>query len=126
MNKNLTTAVAMLICATSISASAPAVKSSKIGGHVGDRIDACIEKRVKAQNTDILVEPFRHNTEGTRWQTEFIGKWMLGAIASYRYQPDQQLLDKITDAAKQLMGTQQADGYIGNYTLEDQIGRAHV
>lgn len=121
MNKNLTTAVAMLICATSISASAPAVKSSKIGGHVGDRIDACIEKRVKAQNTDILVEPFRHNTEGTRWQTEFIGKWMLGAIASYRYQPDQQLLDKITDAAKQLMGTQQADGYIGNYTLEDRL-----
>jgi len=121
MNKFITTVVAMLIGATSLSASAPAVKSSKIGGHIGERIDACIENRVKAQDTDTLVEPFRHNTEGTRWQTEFIGKWMLGAIASYRYQPDQQLLDKITDAAKQLMGTQQTDGYIGNYTLENRL-----
>ncbi len=121
MNKILTTAVAMLIGATSLSASAPAVKFSKISGYVGDRIDACIEGRVKPQDTDTLIEPFRHNTEGGRWQTEFIGKWMLGAIATYRYQPDQQLLDKITDAAKQLMGTQQPDGYIGNYTLEDRL-----
>lgn len=121
MNKILTTAVAMLIGVTSLSASAPAVKYSKIGGHIGERIDACIKNRVKSQDTDTLVEPFRHNTEGTRWQTEFIGKWMLGAIASYHYQPDRQLLDKITDAAKQLMGTQQADGYIGNYTPENRL-----
>lgn len=121
MNKIITTAVAMLIGVSSLSASAPAVKSSKIGGYVGKRIDDCIENRVKPQDTDTLVEPFRHNTEGTRWQTEFIGKWMLGAIASYRYKPDPQLLDKITDAAKQLMATQQDDGYIGNYTLQDRL-----
>lgn len=126
MNKIIYTAVAMLIGVTSLSATAPAVKSSKIGGHVGNRIDVCINKRVKPQDTDILIEPFRHNTEGSRWQTEFIGKWMLGAIASYRYQPDQQLLDKITEAAKKLMATRQDDGYIGNYKTEDRLNQWDV
>ncbi len=78
---------------------AHAERRIKIGGYVGDRIELCINNRVKCQDTRQLVEPFRHLTEGTRWQTEFIGKWMLGAIASYRYTEDPELLRKIKDAA---------------------------
>lgn len=95
--------------------------SSKINGYVGDRIDSVIENRVMPQNTSSLVEPFHHLTEGTRWQTEFIGKWMLGAAASYRYNQDPVLLAKITDAAKDLMSTQYPDGYIGNYKQCDRL-----
>lgn len=64
-----------------LAVSAYAERSVTIGDYVGDRINSCIENRVKCQNTALLVEPFRHLTEGSRWQTEFIGKWMLGAIA---------------------------------------------
>ena len=61
------------------------VESVKIGGYVGRRIDECIEKRVKAQDVEHLVEPFRHRNESHMWQSEFWGKWIQGAIASYRY-----------------------------------------
>lgn len=90
-------------------------------GYVGDKISSCIDNRVKCQNTALLVEPFRHLTEGSRWQTEFIGKWMLGAIASYRYTNDEALLNKIKEAASDLMSTQREDGYIGNYKEADRL-----
>ena len=104
-----------------LAVSAYAERSVTIGDYVGDRINSCIENRVKCQNTALLVEPFRHLTEGSRWQTEFIGKWMLGAIASYRYTDDKVLLNKIKEAASDLMSTQREDGYIGNYKETDRL-----
>ncbi len=67
------------------------VKQVKISGYVGTRITDCIEHRVKAQDVDHLVEPFRHQNEKSRWQSEFWGKWIQGAIASYRYNRDPEL-----------------------------------
>lgn len=93
----------------------------KIRNHIGRRIDTCIERRVKAQDTDELIAPFRQYTEGGGWQMEFIGKWMLGACASYAYSHDAALRDKISDAARKLMATQAADGYIGNYKASDRL-----
>lgn len=94
----------------------------KVNGHIGSRIADCIERRVKAQDTDGLIEPFRHLTEGGGWQMEFIGKWMLGACASYAYSHDAGLKAKIADAAAKLMATQAPDGYIGNYKEPDRLG----
>ena len=54
------------------------VKQVKISGYVGTRITDCIEHRVKAQDVDHLVEPFRHQNEKSRWQSEFWGKWIQG------------------------------------------------
>ena len=48
------------------------VKQVKISGYVGTRITDCIEHRVKAQDVDHLVEPFRHRKEKSRWQSESI------------------------------------------------------
>ena len=39
------------------------VESVKIGGYLGGRIDDCIEHRVKPQDWDHLVEPFRKRVE---------------------------------------------------------------
>jgi len=46
------------------------VRHLRISGYLGQRIDACIEYRVKAQDVDHLVEPFRHKEETLRWQSE--------------------------------------------------------
>lgn len=97
------------------------VKHVKIAGYVGGRIDDCIGRRVKAQDVDHLVEPFRHQEEKSRWQTEFWGKWIQGAIASYRYSQDPELYQIIKDAAEALMKTQLPNGYIGNYSPENQL-----
>ncbi len=101
--------ICFLIIAGASSGVAQANKTIKIEDYVGGRIESCINNRVTSQDTKQLVEPFRHLTEGTRWQTEFIGKWMLGAIGSYRYNHDAELLQKIKDAAYDLMSTQRED-----------------
>lgn len=93
----------------------------KLSGYIGQRIDSCIARRVKAQDVEHLVEPFRHREEKSRWQSEFWGKWILGAIASYRYNGDPELYALIRHAAESLMETQSADGYIGNYAPDYQL-----
>ena len=97
------------------------VKQVKISGYVGTRIDDCIAHRVKTQDVDHLVEPFRHQDEKSRWQSEFWGKWIQGAIASYRYNQDPELYQIIKNAAESLMETQLPNGYIGNYAPEYQL-----
>ncbi len=49
------------------------------------------------------------------------GKWIQGAIASYRYNRDPELYQIIKDAAESLMATQLPNGYIGNYAPEYQL-----
>ena len=64
---------------------------------------------------------FRHQNEKSRWQSEFWGKRIQGAIASYRYNRDPELYQIIKDAAESLMATQLPNGYIGNYAPEYQL-----
>lgn len=97
------------------------IRQIHIDGFVGNRINTCIEQRVKKQDVAALVEPFRHMTEGDRWQSEFFGKWLLGAIASYEYSQDPELLQIIRQAVAQFLEVQQADGYIGNYKPENRL-----
>lgn len=122
MKKFLLGAIFLVVpmCVSAQTFADPDVKV-KVHGHIGRRISDCIEKRVKAQDTDELIEPFRHLTEGGRWQMEFIGKWMLGACSSYAYSHDAALKAKIADAARKLMDTQATDGYIGNYKASDRL-----
>mgnify|MGYP004596424739 FL=1 len=97
------------------------VKSVKINGYVGGRIDDCILHRVMGQDVDELVEPFRHRNETWRWQSEFWGKWALGALETYRYTGDAALYEKIAASVGHIIETQSPDGYIGNYAPESQL-----
>ena len=97
------------------------VEQIKITGYLGQRMDECIEHRVKGQDVDHLVEPFRHQNEDHRWQSEFWGKWIQGAISSYRYNKDAELYEIIRQGAEGLMATQLPNGYIGNYAEEHQL-----
>ena len=51
------------------------IENIHIDGYIGNRINTCIEHRVKSQNTDHLIEPFKHRNEDHLWQSEFFGKW---------------------------------------------------
>lgn len=91
------------------------VQQISIGDYLGSRINDCITHRVKGQDWDHLVEPFRNRTETWGWQSEFWGKWVQGAIGSYRYNNDPELYEMIRQSAEAMMATQSPDGYIGNY-----------
>src|SRR5674476_750664 len=89
--------------------------SIKIEGYLGDKIDLVIEKRIKSQDVEMLVEPFRHKNETHLWQSEFWGKWIQSAIAAYEYNNDPVMLSIIKSAVSKLLATQTSSGYIGNY-----------
>ena len=93
----------------------------KMGGFLGDRMDDCIEKRVKGQDVSHLVKPFYNKTETRAWQSEFLGKWLMGAIISYQYSQDPRLLDSIQSGVKGLLESQSPNGYIGNYSEAAQL-----
>jgi uncharacterized protein len=93
----------------------------KIHGYLGEKIDLCINQRIKKQDVQQLIEPFKTRNETHLWQTEFWGKWILSAIASYEYNHDAEMLKIIQNAVSGLLATQTPDGYIGNYSLEAQL-----
>jgi uncharacterized protein len=95
--------------------------SIKIEGYLGEKINLVIEKRIKSQDVDYLVEPFRHKNETHLWQSEFWGKWIQSAIASYNYNRDPVMLDIINRSVKGLLATQMPSGYIGNYSDSAQL-----
>lgn len=95
-------------------------------GHIGERLDACIAHNVIDQDVDHLIAPFKQKTETERWQSEFLGKWMLGACKAYQYKKDAGLLKKISYAAQELMKTQLPNGYIGNYSEAAQLAQWDV
>lgn len=88
----------------------------KIDGWFGDKINLVIDRRIKGQDMEALVEPFRHRNETHLWQTEFWGKWIQAAIASYDYNHDPEMLSIIHKAVNELLSTQLPSGYIGNYS----------
>jgi DUF1680 family protein len=94
---------------------------TRIEGYLGEKIDLCISERIKKQDVGQLIEPFRHREETRLWQTEFWGKWILSAIASYEYNRDPKMLQIIQEAVSGLLATQTPDGYIGNYSKEAQL-----
>ena len=100
------------------SATSPKVK---IGGYVGSRIEICNSGMIMQEDVDALVEPFRHKEDRSSWSTEFIGKWMLGAIEMYRYNSDPALFEKISKGIHDLVATQQEDGFIGSYPPEARL-----
>jgi uncharacterized protein len=87
-----------------------------IKGYLGEKINLVIAGRIKTQDVDHLIEPFRHKEETSQWQSEFWGKWIQSAIAAYRYNKDPELLGIIKKGVDGLLSTQMPNGYIGNYS----------
>ena len=95
--------------------------SVRIGGYLGEKMDLVIDKRIKAQDVEHLIEPFRHREEDNLWQSEFWGKWIQSAIAAYDYNRDPELPAILKKAVSGLLATQTPDGYIGNYSPDHQL-----
>ncbi len=93
----------------------------QISGYLGEKIDLCINQRIKKENVQQLIEPFKTRDETRLWQSEFWGKWILSTIAAYEYNHDPEILKIIQNAVSGLLATQTADGYIGNYSPEAQL-----
>ena len=95
--------------------------STHLEGYLGQKIDLCINQRIKKTDVNELVEQFKSRKETKLWQTEFWGKWVLSAIDAYVYTHDTELLSIIKQSGLGILATQTADGYIGNYASDSQL-----
>ena len=118
--------ITLSVCITAISLIAFAQKrvindvfqtaqSVRMQGFIGEKLDAAYQNRILAQDVDHFVEPFKNRNEDRCWQTEFWGKWFTSAVLAYRYKPTAKLKKTLDYAVDELIKTQLADGYIGNY-----------
>src|SRR5574344_1370260 len=94
----------------------------KVGGYIGQRLTDCLEKNVKTTDGVYLTDIFKSKTEKNTWQTEFWGKWMHSAVPLWIYSGNAALKANIDASVKNILSTQRADGYIGNYTDDAQLG----
>jgi DUF1680 family protein len=93
----------------------------KFGGTLNERMMLVHENRIKAQDMEQIIEPFRHMNETKWWQTEFWGKWMLSAAKAYEYSKDPDLFQKMKESVQEIIETQSENGYIGNYAPEHHL-----
>ncbi|WP_298298028.1 beta-L-arabinofuranosidase domain-containing protein, partial [Hydrotalea sp.] len=96
-------------------------QSVQMGGFVGEKLNDSYQNRILAQDFNRLVEPFKHRTETSCWQSEFWGKWFTSAVLAYRYHPEPKLKNVLDQAVTELIATQTPDGYIGNYNEASQL-----
>lgn len=96
-------------------------RAVKMNGFVGDKLANAGANRVFAQDVNRLVEPFRHRDEARCWQSEFWGKWFTSAVLAYKYQPTEASRAVLDKAVADLLSTQTADGYIGNYKASNLL-----
>lgn len=97
------------------------VVNTRLYGFVGERVDDCIRHRIMDQPLDDLIAPFKYQDEEQgRWASEFWGKWVQGAMASFQYNGDPLLYSKIREAQLKLMECQLPNGYIGDYPSEKE------
>ena len=93
----------------------------QLKGYLGGMMDLNFKHGIKEQNVEELVDIFNSRNEERLWQSEFWGKWITGAIQTYAYYKDEELLQSIDQAVDGLIATQTPDGYIGNYADDKHL-----
>jgi DUF1680 family protein len=120
----------MMVCGMTVCAAVkPSVQDTflfldsgqiELSGWWGEQLTTCYQGRMMKQSIPELIEPFTKRTEKKVWQSEFWGKWFTSAMLAYHYQPTPELKKRLDEAVAELLKTQTADGYIGNYAPEAQ------
>jgi len=95
--------------------------SPELTGFIGSKLDAAYQNRILAQDANQLIKPFLNRTEASCWQSEFWGKWFTSALLAYRFKPTAQLKNVLDKSVADLIATQAADGYIGNYAPDKHL-----
>ncbi len=94
--------------------------SVRIEGRLGKKLDLCYTNRLLAQDIEPMVAPYRIKQEigGGDWRCEYWGKWYTSLALADAYKSTANSQKKINEAAKALIDTAAADGYLGTRAVE--------
>ena len=115
-----------------VSASSTAPCGIKIRGHVGRRMDSCLQNHLLKHDAIYLTDPYKDKTEDHYWQCEFWGKWMHSAapflmklrMDNAECRIADELQANISASVENLLSCQEECGYLGNYAPSARCGVA--
>jgi DUF1680 family protein len=94
----------------------------RVQGWLGARIDANEQNRLLVVDTDPLLAGYLRKPGKQEWIGEHVGKWLDAATLAWAYGGDAALRQKLDRVAAQLIGAQEADGYLGTYVPSQRFG----
>ncbi|MDF2441139.1 MAG: hypothetical protein JWN98_2123 [Abditibacteriota bacterium] len=94
----------------------PAPSQVQLTGWLGARVSANEMNRLLVVDEDELLDGFRHRPGKQEWIGEHVGKFLHAATLAWANTGDERLRVKIDRVARELIKTQETDGYIGTYT----------
>lgn len=87
-----------------------------IGGWLGKRIATNLEHRLlEGVKVDVLLEGYRHRPGQQTWIGEHCAKFIDAATYTWGFTQNEILKAKLDYAVRELIATQEADGYLGTY-----------
>ncbi len=95
----------------------------RLKGYLGKRLDAMVERHVGGTDVAYITAPFLEKTERRHgWQTEFWGKYMHSAVPYAAYSRSPKIAADIGLGIDRILGSQEKNGYIGNYPDDLRCG----
>lgn len=100
----------------------------KLGGLLGHRFKMSERNRLLPLSEEALLGGFRKRPGVQAWIGEHVGKWLHAAVLTWANTGNPELKAKIDRVVRELIATQEPDGYLGTYdqptrwTMEKERG----
>jgi uncharacterized protein len=91
-----------------------------IGGYLGYRLDANLEKRLLRIDSATILAGFEKRPGAQTWIGEHVGKFLFSAAKTYAYSQDPRLRRLMDAMVRTYIACQLPDGYLGTYLKRDR------
>jgi DUF1680 family protein len=91
-----------------------------IGGYLGYRLDANLNKRLLLIDSATLLSGFKHRPGAQIWIGEHVGKFLFSASKTWYYSHDPKIKHLMDDMVRKYIACQMPDGYLGTYVYKDR------
>lgn len=93
----------------------------QLQGWLGDKLDLCVNHRVWELDAEKFVAVLRKKNDIDNWRGEYWGKWYTAAALAYACDPGESHRTKLLEIAREVLKTQDPDGYIGPYDQQHHL-----
>ena len=100
----------------------PSPSAIALEGFLGFRVQNNAVNRLRLVDEEPLLAGFRAKPGSHPWIGEHVGKWLHAATLAWSYTGDPQLRVKLDRVVRELIATQEPDGYLGTYTADKRFG----
>ena len=94
----------------------------RIQGWLGHRVDLNAHKRLLTVDMEPFLAGYRQKPGSHPWIGEHVGKWIHAATLAWAHQGEPALRSKLDTVVRELISTQEPDGYLGTYVPTQRMG----